>query len=198
MNAKMIIGIGCLALLLGALALHTDGAAPARASAGDAKSAEQLRAARAARGKYIVGTTGCGDCHTPLKMGANGPERDMTRMLAGHPESMPVPPAPAASGPWNAHAAATLTAWAGPWGTSFTANITSDRETGIGAWTEDQFVQTIRKGRHMGSGRQLLPPMPVEFYGNFTDEDLKSIYWYLQSVPPVKNRVPQPIPPTLQ
>lgn len=195
MNGKMVaVSVGSV-LLLGAVALRMSGAAPAQASAGEAKSAEKLRAERVARGKYIVASTGCGDCHTPLKLGPNGPERDMTRMLSGHPESMQMPPAPPPSGPWVASAAGTLTAWAGPWGTSFTANITPDRETGIGTWTEDHFVQTIRKGRHMGSGRQLLPPMPVEFYRNFSDEDLKSIYAYLQSVPAVKNRVPQPVPP---
>ena len=47
----------------------------------------------------------------------------------------------------------------------------------------------------MGSGRQVLPPMPVEFYRNFSDEDLKSIFAYLQSIPAIKNRVPQPLPP---
>ncbi len=79
---------------------------------------------------------GCGDCHTPWKMGANGPEPDMTRMLSGHPESMVLPPAPAPSGPWMASLAATMTAWSGPWGVSYTANLTPDPETGLGKWTE--------------------------------------------------------------
>jgi mono/diheme cytochrome c family protein len=194
-NSKMIALIVGSGLMLSAVALRLDGAAPVKASAGGAKPDAQLIAARVERGKYIVNTTGCGDCHTPVKLGPNGPEPDLTRMLSGHPESMQLPHAPPASGPWIASAAATMTAWAGPWGTSFTANLTPDRETGTGAWTEDNFVQTIRKGRHLGSGRQLLPPMPIPFYRNFNDEDLKSIYWYLQSVPAVKNRVPQPLPP---
>lgn len=198
MNTKLIAVVVGAALVAGAVVLKLSGAAPVKASAGDAKSGEQLRAERVARGKYIVTTTGCGDCHTPLKMGANGPEPDMTRMLSGHPDFMQLPPAPAPNGPWNASAAATLTAWAGPWGTSFTANLTPDRETGLGTWTEANFVQTIRNGRHLGSGRPLLPPMPFRFYANFTDEDLKSIYWYLQSIPAVKNRVPQPLPPAAQ
>jgi mono/diheme cytochrome c family protein len=154
-------------------------------------SAEQV----AIRGKYLVTAVGCGDCHTPMKMGERGPEPDMTRMLSGHPDFMTLPPAPSTAGPWMISAAATMTAWSGPWGTSFTANLTPDRETGTGTWSEENFVQTIRKGRHMGSGRALLPPMPIPAYVNFSDEDLKSIYAYLQSIPAVKNRVPQPLPP---
>lgn len=181
--------------ILGFAVLRTGGATPVEARADDEKSAEQIRLERVKRGEYLVTTVGCGDCHTPMKMGPNGPEFDMTRMLSGHPEFMQLPPAPPAAGPWMISAAATMTAWSGPWGTSFTANLTPDEETGTGAWTEDNFVQTIRKGRHMGSGRPLLPPMPIPAYVHFSDEDLKSIYWYLQSIPAVKNRVPQPLPP---
>ena len=171
------------------------GADTASASEGKAATTEQLRAALAARGKYLVSTSACHDCHTPLKMGERGPEPDMSRALSGHPEHLQLPPAPPLAGPWNASIAATMTAWSGPWGTSFTANLTPDRETGTGTWTEDDFVQTIRTGRHLGRGRPLLPPMPIPVYQNFTDEDLKSIYWYLRTVPALKNRVPQPLPP---
>jgi hypothetical protein len=128
-------------------------------------------------------------------MGANGPERDTSRMLSGHPESMVMPPPPEPVGPWIASGSATLTAWAGPWGVSFTANLTPDDETGLGTWTEQNFVDTVRKGRHMGAGRPILPPMPVEFISQYTDEDLKAIYAYLQSIPAVKNKVPAPLPP---
>jgi hypothetical protein len=92
-------------------------------------------------------------------------------------------------------AAATNTAWSGPWGISYTANLTSDKETGIGKWTEKEFRDTIRTGRHLGRGRQILPPMPIPMYKHFTDADLAAIYTYLQSIPPVKNRVPEPTPP---
>ena len=55
---------------------------------------------------------------------------------------------------------ATNTAWAGPWGVSFTANLTPDKETGLGDWTEEQFIATMRTGKHQGKGRPVLPPMP--------------------------------------
>lgn len=150
-----------------------------------------------ARGKYIVATSGCHDCHTPWKMGPNGPAPDMDRMLSGHPEGMAVPPAPKPEGPWLVSVAATNTAWSGPWGTSFTANLTSDKETGLGKWTLRNFRDMLRTGRHMGQGRPVLPPMPVAVYRNLTDADAEALFVYLQSVPPIRNRVPEPIPPAV-
>jgi mono/diheme cytochrome c family protein len=152
--------------------------------------------ASVARGKYIVSTAGCHDCHTPWKMGANGPEPDMSRALSGHPASLEMPPAPdLPPGPWGVTASLTNTAWAGPWGTSFTANITSDKETGIGSWSKQNFMETIRNGRHMGAGRSVLPPMPAPVYAKLTDEDLGAVFDYLQTVPPISNKVPAPRPP---
>ena len=147
------------------------------------------------RGKYLVEAIGCADCHTPLVMGPNGPERDLARDLSGHPQDLVLPAAPAMPAGWMALGASTLTAWSGPWGTSFTANLTPDEETGLGTWTADQFVETIRTQRHMGRGRPLLPPMPAAFYANLGDEDLRAIFAYLQSIPAVRNRVPEPLPP---
>jgi len=162
----------------------------------DPAAAPPADAARIARGEYLVTIGGCNDCHTPWKMGARGPEPDMTRMLSGHPSALQMPPAPAIPpGPWMATAAATMTAWAGPWGTSFTANLTPDKETGLGDWTLEQFVQTLKTGRHQGKGRPILPPMPYFNYAKATDEDLAAIFAYLQSIPVVHNRVPQPIDP---
>lgn len=153
-------------------------------------------AAQVARGRYLVSTSGCHDCHTPWKLGPNGAEPDMSRMLSGHPASLVMPPAPALPpGPWLVTAAATNTAWSGPWGVSFTANLTPDPETGLGTWTAPIFVDTIRSGRHMGRGRRLLPPMPAAVYANMTDEDLEAIFAYLQTVPAIANRVPAAVPP---
>jgi len=78
---------------------------------------------------------------------------------------------------------------------SFTANLTPDRDTGLGAWTLRDFAQTIRTGRHMGRGREVLPPMPIPAYKNFNDADLAAIYAYLRTIPAVSNRVPEPLPP---
>ena len=151
--------------------------------------------AKLARGKYLVTVAGCNDCHTPWKMGAGGPEPDMSRMLSGHPADFKLPPPPRPQGPWIGATAATNTAFSGPWGVSFTANLTPDRETGLGKWTQRNFTETIRTGRHMGRGRPILPPMPIPMYKHFTDADLEAIYTYLQSIPPISNRVPDPLPP---
>jgi mono/diheme cytochrome c family protein len=161
------------------------------AAAADAPAtAEQL-----ARGKYLVTVAGCNDCHTPWHMGPNGPEPDMSRMLSGHPSSITLPPSPKLQSPWSTTASATNTAWSGPWGVSFTANLTPDRETGLGKWTQRNFIDTIRTGRHMGRGRQILPPMPIPMYKHFTDADLQAIFSYLRTIPAVHNRVPEPLPP---
>jgi hypothetical protein len=146
------------------------------------------------RGRYIVTTTGCHDCHTPPKMGEKGPEPDMTLALSGHPASMELPPPPKLAPPWLVSVAG-MTAWAGPWGVSYAANITSDPETGIGKWTRQNFIDTIRNGRHLGNGRETLPPMPWPAFREMTDEDLGAIYEYLKTVPPLVNRVPDPLPP---
>src|SRR5688572_7721203 len=150
------------------------------------------------RGKYIVSTAGCHDCHTPWHMTDKGPAPDFSRSLSGHPEGMEMPEAPALPpGPWLVQIGATNTAFAGPWGVSFTANLTPDRDTGLGKWTARTFIDTIRTGRHLGRGRQVLPPMPIMVYQNFTDEDLTAIFSYLQTIPAVKNRVPEPRPPAV-
>jgi mono/diheme cytochrome c family protein len=168
----------------------------ALATSEPARAADKPAAQAVARGKYLVETGGCGDCHTPLKMGPNGPEPDQSRALSGHPEALQMPPAPALpEGPWLVVSSATNTAWAGPWGVSFSANLTPDAQTGLGGWTQRDFVQTIRTGRHVAKGRPLLPPMPVPAYNNFSDADLAAIYAYLRTVPAVNNRVPQPRPP---
>lgn len=177
--------MGIAALCLGAVG-----------EAGRAAAADPAPDARVQRGRYLVTLGGCNDCHTPLKMGPSGPELDLTRRLSGHPEAMLMPPAPRLPpGPWMATVGATMTAWSGPWGTSFTANLTPDEETGLGRWTERNFVDTIRNGRHLGQGRALLPPMPMLTFELLSDADLGDVFAYLRSIPAVKNRVPGPIPP---
>lgn len=164
-----------------------------RAAAPAAGAADQDAVAR---GKYLVTFGGCNDCHTPWQMTPEGPKPDMTRMLSGHPQQLAMPPAPALPpGPWVTVAAGTMTAWAGPWGVSFTANLTPDPETGLGKWTEQEFMDTMHSGRHQGRGRELLPPMPWFNVGALSDQDLKAVFAYLKSIPAISNRVPTPIPP---
>jgi hypothetical protein len=147
------------------------------------------------RGEYLVKSMGCWDCHTPHKLGEDGPEPDMSMWLAGHPANQMLPAAPEPKGPWIGSISGSFTAWAGPWGVSYTRNLTPDRETGLGEWTEQQFIDTMRTGRRQGRGRQLLPPMPVAAISNLSDEDLKAIFTYLRAIPAVNNRVPEPIVP---
>ena len=178
------------------LALSVGPLAAKKPKPATAASQDDLQARRVARGMYIVNTSGCHDCHTPWKVGPQGPEPDMTLALSGHPESMKLPPPPKlGNGPWVWTAAGTNTAFAGPWGVSYTANLTPDRMTGIGIWTEDIFVKTIRSGRHWGVSRPILPPMPWTVYRNMTDEDLKSVFAYLRTIKPIKNQVPEPVAP---
>jgi hypothetical protein len=148
------------------------------------------------RGEYLVTIGGCHDCHTPLVPGPNGPEPDMKRGLSGHPQDLVVRAPASVSDPWMGAMTPTLTGWSGPWGVSFSANLTPDPETGIlRDFTEQQFIQTMRTGRHQGQGRRILPPMPWQNYGKMTDDDLKAVFAYLRQIPPVKNKPPDPLPP---
>ncbi len=180
--------------LAAVLALTCASAMAARAGA--AAPAEPVGAAdRVARGAYLVRFGSCHDCHTPHGVGPEGFAPDMTRALSGHPADFTVT-APAAPGAdWMMTGARTNTAFAGPWGVSFTANLTPDKDTGLGNWTEDMFVTALRTGRHEGRGRPILPPMPYMYVASLTDDDLKAVFAYLQSLPAIRNKVPAPIDP---
>jgi len=144
------------------------------------------------RGGYLVKIGGCNDCHTPLKEGPNGPEPDMDRMLSGHPANLKMPPPPRLPpGPWTSLGAVTSTAFAGPWGVSYGSNLTPDEDTGMGAWSEQIFVEAMRTGRHFGVARPILPPMPWQNLARLNDSDLRSVYRYLTNIPPISNRVPE-------
>lgn len=160
----------------------------------DATQAEGSNTAQLKRGALLVGIGGCVDCHTPFKMGANGPEKDMARGLSGHPEQLRLGAPPRLDGDWNWAGSATMTAFVGPWGTSYAANLTPDRETGIGTWKEKDFVQAMRTGKHIGVARPIMPPMPWQAVGRLPDSDLRAIYAYLKAQPAVKNKVPEYAP----
>jgi hypothetical protein len=162
----------------------------------DAESPEDV----VARGRHLVATGLCHDCHTPKKMGPNGLEPDMDRMLMGHPEdeTIPAPFQPTEGAPWIAGANGNFTAWSGPWGVSFAANLTPDPLTGLrsGVWTKALFMQALRTGRHFGTARSILPPMPWNFIGQLSDSDLDAIWAFLATIPPIENHVPVPLAPT--
>jgi hypothetical protein len=178
--AALLCGLGVLALT---------------GSREQASAASESASGRVERGKYLVTILGCNDCHTPFRMGPNGPEPDMTRMLSGHPEGMKLPPPPKTIGPWIGFFTVTDTAFAGPWGISYASNLTPDQNTGLGIWTEEMFLNAIRTGKHMGTSRAIQPPMPWIWFGKMTGEDLKAVYAYLRTIPPIVNHVPDWEPP---
>ena len=149
------------------------------------------------KGKKLVNTLGCNDCHSPKMMTAMGPAPDTLRLLSGHQADEKLPEYDA-----NILKSYVLfnmnnTAAIGPWGTSFAANLTPD-QTGIGSWTEEQFLKAMKQGKWKGleNSRQLLPPMPWQSYSQLNDDDLKAIFAYLKSIKPVSNLVPMAIPPS--
>jgi mono/diheme cytochrome c family protein len=126
-----------------------------------------------ARGRHLVEVTGaCGNCHTP--MGPQGPLPGRT--LAGG------------------------TVFDEPPFRAVASNITQDRETGIGAWSDAQIARAIREGIRP-DGRIIGPPMPIGLYRGLSDADLAAMVAFLRTVAPVRNAVEasvyrMPLPPS--
>ena len=149
------------------------------------------------RGHYLVEFGSCHDCHSPKVYTDMGPIPDTTRLLSGHPanEMLPVGDVKMVQPGMWVMTEKNFTAWVGPWGISYAANLTPDTETGLGVVTEEMFIKTLREGKLKGMMRPLLPPMPWQVYGMKTDQDIKAIYAYLRTIKPIHNVVPQPVPP---
>ena len=136
---------------------------------GGAVSAETLLE----RGKYLMnGVVACGNCHTP---GSLMGKPDSSREFAGGHK------------------------WVEPPFTTYASNITPDKETGIGNWTDDQIFAAICTGKRP-DGSLIGPPMPGGLYSMISDRDVWAIIAYLRQVKPVKNKVPRgvyriPLPP---
>lgn len=146
-------------------------------------------------GKYLVEILGCHDCHSPKRLGPQGPEIIPELHLSGYPADRPVGkilPGLKDQNDWILFGG-DGTAAAGPWGISFAANITSD-ESGIGSWTYDQFKIALTQGKYKGleNGRPLLPPMPWFNYSEMKEDDIRAIFQYLKSTQGVRNLVPAP------
>ena len=144
------------------------------------------------RGSYLVNAMGCDDCHSPKKMGPMGPELVMEQRFSGFPANRPFPKYDSSLVSkgimmFNED----LTSAAGPWGVSFSANITSD-STGLGNWSEAQFFKALREGKFKGLDQSLplLQPMPWQNLKHLTDEDIRAIFAFLKTTKPVKNVVP--------
>lgn len=127
------------------------------------------------QGQYLVGVLGCGNCHTD---GALSGKPHPDRRLAGSATGI------ARSDPTSVRYP----------GVVFPANLTPDRETGIGDWSLDQIEAMLRAGinRH---GQRSLPVMPWPLYAQLKPEDTTAIAMYLKSLPPVKHQVPAAVPP---
>jgi mono/diheme cytochrome c family protein len=185
-----------LMLLFLSLMVIDMGCTPARTDSKEVNEISDLELIK--RGEYLVTVGGCNDCHTPKTFSDKGMDLDRTRLLSGHPENSTLPeidPRALAPGYWalfNEH----LTAAVGPWGMTFSQNLTP-HETGIKNWTLEVFTKALKTGKHMGAerGRPIMPPMPWMNLTNLEEQDYKAIYTYLQSLPPVNNHVPAPKSP---
>ncbi|HTV31418.1 MAG TPA: cytochrome c [Xanthobacteraceae bacterium] len=123
-----------------------------------------------ARGQYLVTIGGCNDCHTP---GTLLGKPDTAKLLSGSDVGLGVPGL----------------------GVFVGRNLTPDKETGLGSWTQAQIVAAITTGKRP-DGRTLAPIMPWRFYSHLTKEDADAIAAYLQSLPPVRHAVPGPFGPS--
>jgi len=121
---------------------------------------------RLARGKYLVdGVLGCFGCHTDADWSKPGAPPFAGREGSGHI--------------WSDQDLPWLVA----------PNITPDKETGAGTWSDDTLARAIREG--IGhDGRALFPMMPYPNYRDMSDEDLASVIVYVRTVPPVRNQLP--------
>ena len=154
----------------------------------------QSQSDRVQRGKYLVDTVGaCGHCHTPRA----GADYNMNMYLAGHPANATYPRYNFSMMQQGIFilTSTQMTAFSGPFGTSFASNLTPDNETGLGEWTEEMFTQAMRTGLHQGvaGNRKIFPPMPTKHYAQMNDEDLKAIWAYLRTIKPIRNEVSPPL-----
>jgi hypothetical protein len=158
---------------------------------------ESSNVTKTERGKYLVTTMGCNDCHSPKKVTKTGSEVIPELMLSGFPSDRP-------KVKFDNNMIISgypmfypdLTGAAGPWGVTYASNLTPD-ETGISDWTEEQFKKAITQGKYNGQDnvRMLLPPMPWQNLVNISNDDLSAIFTYLKSIKPVRNMVPSPTTP---
>jgi mono/diheme cytochrome c family protein len=155
-----------------------------------ARAEGNKEAAAVERGRALVASHACTDCHTPMKfdarLGMPVPDRD--RFLSGHPAGAPVP---ASLTPGTGLAIGeTNTSFRFPFGVVYAANLTPD-ETGLKGWSEEMFVKALKTGKHMGgTGRPIYPPMPWTSFRNLSEQDLRAVYAYLRTLKPVRNDVP--------
>lgn len=196
MNTRQI-SLTAVAVALCGVILYQTGCAPVQKEEVAAPAMTSVE-----RGKYLVNIGGCNDCHTPKIMTDKGPVPDESLTLSGLRQGTVLPEID-----WSLVDAGKfvlmgqdLGYFIGPWGVSFAYNLTPDTATGIGAWNFELFQKIVKTGMHMGmeNGRPVLPPMVVQGLQGLTDEDLRAIFDYLKSLPPIHNRIPDPLPPPVK
>jgi hypothetical protein len=149
------------------------------------------------RGKLITEIYGCVDCHTPKIKEGEFLVNDPDRLFSGHPADNTLPQFPPeiiGTDKWRGLFTDSMTAWGGPWGISYSANLTPDMETGIGKLSEKDFLNVLNLGIHSDMNRKLMQPMPWKEISQLDEKNLKAVYHYLKSVKPVKNKVPESVP----
>ena len=172
----------CLSLGLVALALL--GTACAFNSSRETVPADWEQSSYLERGNYLVNHLGhCYGCHTPL---APDGRSDMSLYLSGVPAKF----AGTKVGPSQ------VAGFPGPRGArTYSKNLTPDPETGLGRWTEEQFLETFKHGVRPDGTRYAISPMEWNIYANMKEEDVRAIYRYLRTIKPIPNKVPANIPP---
>jgi len=193
---RLFIGL-VLLFVLGACGSKVE-PAPERDSNGEEQE-EVYRKYNIERGKMLVELGGCSQCHTPKIKTPLGYKPDKDRFLSGFPQDQELPDLPyaeiVAGETEKTFYTTDATVWVGRWGVSFAANLTPDPETGIGNWNENDFINIFRQKRHFGQDSQVSSPMPLNVYSQLGFFELRSIFVYLQTIPPVSNDVPTRIPP---
>ena len=145
-------------------------------------------------GEVLVMEARCNFCHTPE---LTEDDKYFGKILFGHPydKKLPdLPNVPVGSQQWMEFVSnLDSTVWIAGNKVVFSANITPDIETGIGSWSKDDFINTIRTGMHPGWKKKVNKPMPWLDYAKLSNDQLTSIYSYLMSQQPVHNKVPEPV-----
>jgi mono/diheme cytochrome c family protein len=119
---------------------------------------------RLQRGEYLAAIMDCAGCHTPgILLG----KPDMARKFAGSEVGFQIPGL----------------------GIFYPPNLTPDKETGLGSWSEQDIVKAVRTGARP-DGRMLAPAMPYQSYSKLTDADALALASYLKSLPPVRHQAP--------
>lgn len=124
---------------------------------------------RVTRGQYLVTIMDCAGCHTP---GALLGQPDGSRRLGGSTIGFGIPRV----------------------GVFYPPNLTPDRDTGLGRWSDAEIIRALKNGMSR-DGRPLAPIMPWPSYSTLTEDDVQAIVAFLRTLPPVSHAIPRPVPP---